>query len=327
MDFVMVLYVIKRLLLIIPIMIGVTFFLFMLLSLMPGDPARTVLGSNATEEQLEMFREQNGLNDPLLVQYVSYMTKAVTGDFGISYNTRLPVTQMISVRVGITLLLSFSSMFLTIAIAMPLGVVMAVKQNTFFDNIMRVVTTILTSMPQFWLAIMFILLFSVYLGWLPPSGIATPSALIMPIVCLACQGITMCARTGRSSMLEVVNQDYIRTARAKGLTKGHIIRKHALKNALLPMVSVYGRIIATCFSGSVVIESVFGINGIGQMMTNALRQKDAPAIMGSIIISCFVITIVNILTDITYAFIDPSIKSRYIGHKPKQKSAAAGGMA
>jgi len=308
-------------------MIGVTFFLFMLLSLMPGDPARTVLGSNATEEQLEMFREQNGLNDPLLIQYVNYMTKAVTGDFGISYNTRLPVTQMISVRVGITLLLSFSSMFLTIAIAMPLGVVMAVKQNTFFDNIMRVVTTILTSMPQFWLAIMFILLFSVYLGWLPPSGIATPSALIMPIVCLACQGITMCARTGRSSMLEVVNQDYIRTARAKGLTKGHIIRKHALKNALLPMVSVYGRIIATCFSGSVVIESVFGINGIGQMMTNALRQKDAPAIMGSIIISCFVITIVNILTDITYAFIDPSIKSRYIGNKPKQKSAAAGGKA
>jgi len=308
-------------------MIGVTFFLFMLLSLMPGDPARTVLGSNATEEQLEMFREQNGLNDPTLVQYFNYMKLAVTGDFGISYNTRLPVTQMIGVRVGTTLMLSFSSMFLTIFVAMPLGIAMAVKQNSFFDNFMRVITTILTSMPQFWLAMMFILLFSVYLGWLPPSGVATFSAVIMPIVCLACQGITMCARTGRSSMLEVVNQDYIRTARAKGLKEGYIIRKHALKNALLPMVSVYGRIVATCFSGSVVIESVFGINGIGQMMTNALRQKDAPAIMGSIIVSCFVITIVNILTDITYAFIDPRIKAQYMGRKTKLKVVTTGGDA
>jgi len=308
-------------------MIGVTFFLFMLLSLMPGDPARTVLGSNATEEQLELFRDQNGLNDPTLVQYFNYMRHAVTGDFGISYNTRLPVTQMIGVRVGTTLMLSFSSMFLTIFVAMPLGVAMAVKQNSFFDNFMRVVTTILTSMPQFWLAMMFILLFSVYLGWLPSSGVATFSAVIMPIVCLACQGITMCARTGRSSMLEVVNQDYIRTARAKGLKEGTIIRSHALKNALLPMVSVYGRIVATCFSGSVVIESVFGINGIGQMMTNALRQKDAPAIMGSIIVSCFVITIVNILTDITYAFIDPRIKAQYMGRKTKRKVVVTEGDA
>jgi len=294
---------------------------------MPGDPARIVLGTNATEEQLELFREQNGLNDPTLIQYFNYMKHAVTGDFGISYNTRQPVTSMIAVRVGTTLTLSFSSMFLTIAVAMPLGIFMAVKQNSLFDNSMRVFTTILTSMPQFWLAMMFILLFSVTLRWLPSSGIATFSAFIMPVVCLACQGITMSARTGRSSMLEVVNQDYIRTARAKGLRYNYIIRKHALNNALMPMISVYGRIIATCFSGSVVIESIFGINGIGQMMTNALRQKDAPAIMGSIIISCLVITTVNILTDIAYAFIDPRIKSRYVGRKPKQKLEVAKGEA
>lgn len=316
----MIRYVVKRLIMIIPILIGVTFFLYMLLSLSPGDPARIAMGSEATEEQLEMFREENGLNAPVLVQYFNYMRKAVTGDLGISYHTRQTVSSMIAVRAGSTLFLSFSSMFLTIIVSMPLGVSMAVKQNSLYDNIMRVVTIIFTSMPQFWLALMMILLFSVKLRWLPSSGLG-----IMPILCLALGGITTCARTGRSSMLDVINRDYIRTARAKGLKRGYIIRRHALKNSMLPMVSVYGRIIATCFSGSVVIESIFGINGIGQMMTNALRQKDIPAIMGSIIISACVITVVNLLTDVMYAFIDPRIKSKYVRRKTKLKEVRADG--
>jgi peptide/nickel transport system permease protein len=308
----------------IPIMIGVTLFLFLLLSLTPGDPAKIALGSTATEEQLELFREQNGLNDPLIVQYVNYMLKAVTGDLGTSFLTRQSVNSMIATRAPTTLFLSFASMAVTIIVALFLGIAMAVKQNSFFDNFMRVLTVIFTSMPQFWLGLMMIILFTVNLKWLPSSGLfATPGDWIMPIICLAMGGITMCARTGRSSMLEVINQDYIRTARAKGLKYNYIIRRHALKNALLPMVSVYGRIIATCFSGSVVLEQVFGINGIGQMMTNALRQKDVPAIMGSIIISAFVITIVNLLTDLTYAFIDPRIKSKYARNKSKQKAVSA----
>jgi len=229
---------------------------------------------------------------------------------------------MIAVRVGNTLFLSFVSMAFTIVVALFLGIAMAVKQNSFFDNFMRVVTIILTSMPQFWLALMMILLFSVSLGWLPSAGLGTFKQSIMPILCLACGGITLCARTGRSSMLEVINQDYIRTARAKGLKRNYIIRKHAMKNALLPMVTVYGRIIATCFSGSVVIESVFGINGIGQMMTAALRQKDVPAIMGSIIISACVITVVNLITDLTYALIDPRIKSMYTRRKAKLEAVS-----
>lgn len=320
----MIRYIIKRLILIIPIMIGVTLFLFLLLSLTPGDPAKIVLGSTATEEQLELFREQNGLNDPLIMQYVNYMAKAVTGDLGTSFTTRQSVNSMIATRAPTTLFLSFASMAFTIIVALFLGIAMAVKQNSFFDNFMRVVTVIFTSMPQFWLGLMMIILFTVKLKWLPSSGLFTaPGDWIMPIICLAMGGITMCARTGRSSMLEVINQDYIRTARAKGLRYNYIIRRHALKNALLPMVSVYGRIIATCFSGSVVLEQVFGINGIGQMMTNALRQKDVPAIMGSIIISAFVITIVNLLTDLTYAFIDPRIKSKYTKRKNKQKVVSA----
>ena len=319
----MVRYVIKRVIMIIPIMIGVTFFLFMLLTLTPGDAALIVLGTTATEEQIELFREQNGLNDPAMVQYVNYMAKVVRGDLGVSFNTRQSVNSMIAVRAPTTLFLSLSSMILTIIIAMPLGIAMAVKQNSFFDNLMRVLTIILTSMPVFWLAMMMILLISVKLRWLPSNGVGSFKAVIMPIVCLASQGITMCARTGRSSMLEVINQDYIRTARAKGLKNGYIIRRHALKNALLPMVSVYGRIIATCFAGSVVIENIFGISGIGQMMLNALRQKDVPAIMGSIVISCLVISLVNLLTDITYAFIDPRIKSKYVSGKSRRKVVSA----
>ena len=312
----MIRYVVKRLIMVIPIMIGVTFFLFMLLTLTPGDPAQTALGSGAKEEQIELFREQNGLNDPTIVQYFNYMRKAVTGDLGISYKTRQPVSVMIAARVGSTLFLALSSMLLTIIVALLLGTFMAIKQNSFFDNFLRVLTVIFTSMPQFWLALMMILLISVNLGWLPSGGLFDlPGDWIMPMVCLSFQGITLCTRTGRSSMIEVLNQDYIRTARAKGLRRNYIIRRHALKNSLLPMVTVYGRIIGTCFSGSVVVEGIFGIPGIGQMMTNALRQKDVPAILGSVIISTFVITIVNLLTDIAYAFIDPRIKSQYVRHK------------
>jgi len=320
-------YVIKRLVLIIPIMIGVTIFIFILLSLAPGDPARVALGSLATEEELQLFREQNGLDAPLYMQYINYMFRAVTGDLGTSYTSHQSVNSMISLRVGTTLFLSFTSMFLTIVIALPLGVNMATRQNSLFDNSMRVITIIFTSMPLFWLGMMLILLFTVALkGFLPSAGLfRAPGDWIMPVVCLACQGITMCARTGRSSMLEVINQDFIRTARAKGLKRRDIIRRHALKNALLPMISVYGRIIATCFSGSVVIESVFGINGIGSMMTYALRQKDIPAVMGSIIISCIVITVVNLLTDVTYAFIDPRIKSQYVRSSSKIKVVSLNG--
>lgn len=319
-------YVVKRLIMIIPILIGVTLLLFMLLSLTPGDPAQIALGSGATTEQLELFREQNGLNDPIVVQYLNYMRKAVVGDLGISYLTRQPVRAMISARVGNTLFLSFSSMFLTIVVALFLGIAMAIKQNSFFDNFMRVVTVVFTSMPQFWLALMMILLVSVKLGWLPSNGLFNnPGDWIMPMICLSFQGITVCARTGRSSMLEVINQDYIRTARAKGLRRSYIIRRHALKNALLPMVTVYGNIISHCFAGSVVIESIFGISGIGQMMTNALRQKDVPAILGGVIISTCIITIVNLLTDITYAFIDPRIKSQYIRRKTKLEAVSVDG--
>ena len=308
----MIRYAVKRLLMVIPILVGVTLMLFFLLAMIPGDPASTALGAGALPEQIALFKQQNGLDKPLLIQYFNYMAKAVTGNLGVSFHTRQTVNSMIAVRVGNTLFLSLVSMVLTIIVALFMGIGMAVKQNSVFDNSMRVFTIIFTSMPQFWLALMMIMFFSVQLRWLPSAYLfKAPYDWVMPIVVLALNGITVCARTGRSSMLEVINQDYIRTARSKGLRRNYIIRRHALKNALLPMVTIYGRIIGHCFAGSVVLETVFGINGIGTMMIAALRQKDVPAIMGSVIISAMVITVVNLLTDLTYAFIDPRIKSLY----------------
>jgi len=319
----MVRYFINRIIMIIPIIIGVTIFIFLLLSIAPGDPARIVLGSNATEEQLDMWREQNGLKDPLPIQYLRYMSNAVRGDFGISYATRQSVNLMIGSRVGNTLFLALTSMAFTIIVALFIGIGMALKQNSFFDNFMRVLTVIFTAMPQFWMALVMILLFTVNLGWLPSSGLGTFKQAIMPILCLAFGGITHCARTGRASIIEVLSKDYIRTARAKGLRNSDIIRRHVLKNAMLPMVSVYGRIISTCFGGSVVLESVFGITGIGTMLTQALGQKDTPAIMGSVIISACVITIVSLLTDLAYSFVDPRIRSKFVSYRRKAKAVTA----
>jgi len=319
----MIRYIVKRLLMIIPVMIGVSLFLFLLLSLTPGDPALVAMGPGATEEQLEMFREQTGLNQPLIMQYINYMLNVVRGDLGTSYTTRQSVSSMIAVRAPNTLTLSGVAMSLTMVIAVILGTSMAVKQNSFYDNLMRVLTIILTSMPQFWLALMMILLLTVQLRLLPSSGLDSFSAYIMPIICLACGGVTLLARTARSSMLEVINQDYIRTARAKGLKRHYIIRRHALKNSMLPVVSVFGRIVSHIFGGSVVLETVFGINGLGQMMTNALRQKDVPAIMGSMLIAAAVVVVVNLLTDLVYGFLDPRIKSKYVSRKRKPEVVTA----
>ena len=321
----MIRFIIKRLLMMIPVMIGVSLLLFLLLSLTPGDPAHIALGPGATEEQLEMYREQTGLNDPLFVRYFNYMINAVKGDLGTSYITRQSVISMIAVRAPNTLTLSGIAMGLTLIIAVIIGVSMAVKQNSIYDNVMRVLTVVLTSMPQFWLALMLILLFTAKLRWLPSSGLDTYDAYIMPIFCLACGGITLCARTSRSSMLEVINQDYIRTARAKGLKRHIVIRRHAIKNSMLPVITVFVRIVAHIFGGSVVLETVFGINGLGQMMTAALRQKDVPAIMGSMLIAAAVVVVVNLATDLVYGFLDPRIKSKYVSHKRKPEVVTADG--
>lgn len=318
-------YVFKRLLHIIPVLIGVTFLVFVLLSLSPGDPAQAILGVGAKPGELAMMREQLGLNDPILVRYLRYMGGVLKGDFGTSYSIKQPVLEIIRIRLPNTLILSFGSLFLIFLVAVPLGIILAVKQNSPFDNIMRVVTLLLAAMPGFWLGLMLILLFSVNLGWLPSNGLDNVQAAILPLICLSVAGWTVNSRLTRASMLDVIRQDYIRTARAKGLPSGQILRKHALRNALMPIVTSAGMAIGHSFGGSVVIETVFGINGLGKMMVDALRQKDIPTIMASVIISAVIIALANLVTDLSYALIDPRIRSVYV--KPKAKKVARGASA
>lgn len=283
-----------------------------------------ILGVGAKPEELEMMREQLGLNDPMIVQYLRYMGNVLKGDFGTSYTTKQPVSEMIKIRLPNTLLLSFGSIFLIFIIAIPLGILLAVKQNSVFDNVMRVVTLLLAAMPGFWLGLMLILLFSVKLRWLPSNGLESAKACIMPLICLSVAGWTTNSRLVRASMLDVIRQDYIRTARAKGIAYGRILHKHALKNALLPIVTSIGMAIGRCVGGSVIIETVFGINGLGKMMVDALRQKDIPTIMASVIIAAVIIALANLLTDLAYAAVDPRIKSMYVKPKArKQKEVQA----
>lgn len=304
-------YVLKRLTHIIPVLIATTLLVFALLSLSPSDPAQLILGLGAKPEELAQMREQLGLNDPLLVRYARYMGGVLTGDFGTSYSTKRPVLEMIGVRLPNTLVLAFGSLALILIVAIPLGVALAVRQNTLFDNVMRVLTLLTAAMPSFWLGLMLILLFSVKLGWLPSSGLDNVRAAIMPLVCLAVAGWTVTSRLTRASMLDVVRQDYIRTARAKGLPQGVVMRKHALRNALLPVVTSVGLLVGQSVGGAVVIEILFGINGIGKMMVDAVRQQDVPTIMGGVLIAAVVIAVANLLTDLSYAVIDPRLESMY----------------
>lgn len=304
-------YILTRLMHIVPVLIVTTLLVFALLSLSPSDPARVILGMGATPEQIDMMRDQLGLNDPLVVRYVNYMGGVLQGDLGTSYSTNRPVAELIGTRLPNTLILAFGSIALILVVAIPLGIALAVRQNSLFDNAMRVITLVTAAMPSFWLGLMLILLFSVQLGWLPSSGLDSIKSAILPLICLSVAGWTVTSRLARASMLDVINQDYIRTARAKGLSQRVIMNKHALRNALLPVVTSMGLMIGQAVGGAVVIEILFGINGVGKLMVEAVRQQDIPTIMGGVLISSVVIAVANLLTDLSYAFIDPRLESLY----------------
>jgi len=315
-------FVLRRLIQMIPIVLGVSLIVFLMLSLSPGDPARMILGINAKETDVEQFRKELGLDDPILVQYLRYIGKAVTGDLGKSYSTKQSVAAMIKVRLPATLFLSFGSLLSIMVVAIPLGIALAVKQNSIFDNVMRVVSLILAAMPGFWLGLLLMILFSVKLRLLPSSGLESAKAAVMPILCLSTSGWAINSRLTRSSMLDVIRQDYIRTARAKGLSQSVVLRRHALKNALLPTITSVGMAVGNCLGGSVIIETMFGINGLGRMMVDALRQKDIPTVLSGVIITAIVIALANLLTDLAYAFVDPRIKSRFAVKKRRREVAA-----
>lgn len=304
-------YVGKRLIMMIPVVIGISFIIFAIMNLTPGDPARLILGPYASNAELDEFRETMGLNGNFFVRYFDYMKNAVLGDFGQSYRTRDLVIVQLLARIPCTLTLSFGAAVLMIIIGIPVGVISAVKQYSVIDKMSVFITMLLTSMPAFWLGLMLIIVFSLNLGVLPPSGVDSWKSFILPCVTLTAALMAGLVRMTRSSMLEIIRQDYIRTARAKGAGERRVVFKHALRNALLPVVTVIGINFGIMMGGSIVTESVFALPGIGTLLIESVRMKDTPVVMAIVMFVAISIGIINLLVDIAYAYIDPRIKSSY----------------
>ncbi len=307
----MVRYVIRRLILMIPVLIGVTIIIFTMTYFTPGDPARLILGDIATEEQVQELREEMGLNEPFLTRYFLYVKGLFQGDLGVSYTTGLPVSAELAARLPTTIKLALISMSFAVVVGVPIGIISAVRQYSFLDNIATVLALMGITMPNFWLALLLILFFSVRLELLPPSGLYGPEYYIMPVIGISAASLATFSRMTRSSMLEVIRQDYIRTARSKGLSETVIIFKHALKNALIPIITVVGLQTAGALSGAVVNETIFAIPGMGKLMLDAIKNRNYPLVQGGVLIIALLYSLINLIVDLIYAFVDPRIKTQY----------------
>lgn len=304
-------YILKRLLMMIPVIVGVTIIIFLIMALSPGDPARLVLGEMASEESVQQWREGHGLNDPLGVRYVNYMKNMLKGDLGTSYANGRSVSTEIASRFPITFKLAFVGMLVALTVAIPLGIVSAIKQYSFIDGVGTIFGMLGIALPSFWVALMMILLFSLKLNWLPSNGIEGWKSMVMPALSIGFGCAANIMRTTRSSMLEVIRTDYIRTAKAKGVKKKDIIGKHALRNVLIPVITVAGLQFGAMMGGAVIAETVFSWPGVGTYMISSIKAKDSPAVMGSIICFCIAFSLVNLLVDLIYGYVDPRIKSTY----------------
>ncbi|MGA5690494.1 nickel ABC transporter permease [Cytobacillus pseudoceanisediminis] len=304
----MFIFLMRRLVQIVPVLLGVTLMVFLIMQMVPGDPAVLVAGEGATDEQVEAIRQDLGLDQPLAVQYLSYVGDVVKGDFGESIRTSRPVLDEILVRLPITLELAFWSIVITIVLGVLIGIIAATKQNSFTDVGLMMVALLGVSLPNFWLGLMLIIYFSVGLQWFPVAGWGTFSHVILPAITLGTGGAAIVARMTRASMLEVIRQDYIRTAKAKGVRQRLIIYKHALKNALIPVITVVGLQFGALLGGTVLTESVFAINGVGRLIIDAIRMRDLPLVQGSILFVSVLFVIVNLLVDLSYRFLNKRVE-------------------
>ena len=304
-------FVLKRLLQVIPVLIGISIIIFTIMQLSPSNPARLILGEKATEEQIEALSAELGTDQPAVKQYFNYMGGLLHGDLGNSYRTRMPVMDEIVDRFPTTFFLAILVMVVSTAISIPLGVLSSLRQNSLFDAITTIIALLLTAMPSFWLGLMLMLIFAEKLQWLPAIGSTEFIHFIMPTLTLSAANIASNIRMTRSSMLEVIRQDYIRTARAKGAPEKVVIVKHALKNALIPVVTAIGMNFGWSLGGAVLIESVFSMKGLGTLLLNGVRTKDVPVVMSAVLVTSLIFCVVTLLVDISYGFIDPRIKAQY----------------
>ena len=304
-------YVLKRLVMLIPVLIGVTFLVYFIISLSPGDTAAMLAGEDADAATIEALRHELGLDQPVIVQYAKYMLNLLQGDMGNSYKTGRPVTNMIVSCFPNTAKLAFWSILVAVGIALPIGVISATKQYSMFDNVGMVVALIGVATPNFWLGLMMIILFSLNLGWLPSGGSKGWTSYIMPAITLGTGDAALITRMTRSSMLEVIRADYIRTARAKGVPENKVVYQHALRNALIPVVTAIGLQFGSLLGGATLTETVFAWPGIGRSTVDSIKTKDTTQVLGNIVVLTITFSCVNLLVDILYAFIDPRIKAQY----------------
>lgn len=302
-------YTIKRILQVIPVLFSISVIVFLMLHLIPGDPAVASIGIEATTEQIERTRIELGLDQPLHIQFYRFVGNAVKGDLGKSMRTGRPVASEIAKRYQYTIILAIGGTIFATILGVFAGIISAINQNKFLDNFVMFLTLLAVSTPSFWLALVLMLIFALQLRILPAIGVSTPYHFILPIICLGAQSAGLIARMTRSSMLEVLRQDYIRTARSKGLSATIVVINHALKNAAIPIVTVVGLRFGGLLAGTVLVESVFAIPGIGRLVVDGILSRDYPMVQGAILVVASSFVVINVVVDLIYALIDPRIKT------------------
>ncbi|MEA4846913.1 MAG: nickel ABC transporter permease [Clostridiaceae bacterium] len=312
-------YIFNRILMMIPVLLGVSLVVFSMVYIAPGDPARIILGDTASEEEVQELREEMGLNDSFFEQYGRYIKNVVTkGDLGTSYITRRSVTAEIMDRWPTTMMLAVMSVILATLIGIPTGIISATRQYSIFDNLAMVLALVGVSMPNFWQGLILIIVFSVNLAWLPASGFYGPIYWILPVVTIGTSTAATITRMTRSSMLEVVRQDYITTARAKGNKESVVIMKHALKNALIPVITVIGLQLGRGLGGAILTESIFSIPGLGKLMVDSIKARNYPVVQGGVLFIAIAFSLINLFVDVLYSYADPRIKSQYSRKRSKK---------
>lgn len=304
-------FILKRLLMMIPVLVGVTLIVFTIMSLKPGDPVQMYLGDNYSQEAYDAMQSELGLDKPFAVRYLKFLAGTVRGDLGTSYTTGNPVTTEIVKRLPASIILGFSSIIFAATLGVPLGVMSAVYQYSFLDSLSMFLALILVSMPNFWLGLMLIIIFSVRFGIFPFSGFDGLISLVLPAITLGANSLATITRMTRSSMLETIRQDYIRTARAKGVKEHKVVVRHALRNAMIPITTTIGLQFGFSLGGSVMVETVFSWPGIGRLLVDCIKLGDTPVVTSIVLVLAALFAIVNLGTDVLYAYFDPRIKAQY----------------
>ena len=304
----MLVYLIRRLVLLVPVVLGVVTLVFLLIHAIPGDPVEVMLGEQARAADKELLRHELGLDRPLAEQYLSYVAGLARGDLGRSIHSREPVLRVIAARLPATLLLTLASLAVAVALAVPLGMLAAVRRGSAADRGSMLFALLGVSMPNFWLGPLLILLFSIHLGWLPVSGMGGPAHLVLPAVTLGTSLAAILTRMVRASVLEVIREPYVTTARAKGLPERAVLYRHTLRNALVPLVTVLGLQFGALLSGSVITETIFSWPGVGRLVIQAIYQRDYPLVQGCVLVISLCYVLVNLFTDAAYGLVDPRIR-------------------